>query len=106
MTTAPVVAQVSRSDRQAQLRRLLRGCDVVSFAPSQTHEVGALLAAAGSSDVVDAHLVLVAGAAGATVLTSDVADLFSLSACLPSPVRVLPPELAIPLSEATIPGWF
>jgi len=90
VTTAPVVAQVSRSDRQAQLRRFLRGCDVVSFAPSQAHEVGALLAATGSADVVDAHLVLVAGASGATVLTSDEADLFSLSACLPSPVRVLP----------------
>ncbi len=28
-TTAPVVAQVTRSPRQAQLRRFLRGCDIV-----------------------------------------------------------------------------
>lgn len=78
VTTAPVVAQVSRSDRQAQLRQFLRGCDVVCFAPSQTDEVGALLAAAGTANVVDAHLVLVAGASQATVLTADVADLLAL----------------------------
>ena len=28
---ATVVAQVSKSHRQAQLRRFLRGCDVVAF---------------------------------------------------------------------------
>ena len=30
VTTAPVVAQTSRSPRPAQLRQLLRGCDVVA----------------------------------------------------------------------------
>jgi hypothetical protein len=34
-TTAPVVAQVSRSPQQVQLRRLLRGCDIVGFVPDQ-----------------------------------------------------------------------
>ncbi|HUY61314.1 MAG TPA: twitching motility protein PilT [Candidatus Dormibacteraeota bacterium] len=89
VTTAPVVGQVSRSARQVQLHRFLRGCEVVSFAPSEAHEVGALLAAAGSADIVDAHLVLVAGTSRATVLTADVADLTSLSACLPTRVRIL-----------------
>jgi hypothetical protein len=42
VTTAPVVAQVSRSARQVQLRRFLRGCEIVAFAPDQSHEVGAL----------------------------------------------------------------
>ena len=32
ITTAPVVAQTSRTGRQAQLRRLLRGCEVMAFA--------------------------------------------------------------------------
>lgn len=90
VTTAPVVAQVSRSGQQAQLRRFLRGCDIVPFASDQAHEVGALLGAAGTADVVDAHLVLVAGASGATVLTSDEDDLSQLSNHLPSPVRILP----------------
>ena len=61
-TTAPVVAQVSRSPRQVQLRRMLRGCDIVGFAPEDPHEIGALLGKACTSDVVDAHLVVVASA--------------------------------------------
>lgn len=89
LTTAPVVAQVSRSGRQAQLRRFLRGCEVAAFAPGQAHSVGALLAAAGTTDVVDAHVVLVAGASGASVLSSDPGDLLPLSAKLALPVRIL-----------------
>lgn len=89
MTTAPVVAQVSRSGRQAQVRRFLRGCDVVAFTAAQAHAVGALLGAAGAADVVDAHLVLVAGASGADVLTSDEDDLTPLAAGLSSPVRIV-----------------
>ena len=58
-TTAPVVAQVSRSDRQVQLRRFLRGCETVAFSPDLAHEVGALLGRAGTSDVVGAHLVMI-----------------------------------------------
>jgi hypothetical protein len=90
VTTAPVIAQVSRSDRQVQLRRLLRGCDVVAFAPAHAHAVGALLGATGSTDVVDAHVVVVAGTSGASVLSSDTDDLAPLAAKLPSPVRILP----------------
>jgi len=87
-TTAPVVAQVSRSHRQAQLRRLLRGCDIVAFAPEDAHDVGALLAKAGTSDVVDAHLIVVASGTRSTVLTSDPDDLRQLSNQLSLPVRV------------------
>jgi len=87
-TTAPVVAQVSRSPRQVQLRRLLRGCDIVSFASDQAHEVGSLLGRAGSSDVVDAHVVLTAVRRGATVLTSDDDDLQGLSNALSQPVVI------------------
>ncbi len=88
VTTAPVVAQVSRSPRQVQLRRLLRGCDIVSFIPQEAHEVGRLLAKAETSDVVDAHVVLTAGRGRSTVLTSDEEDLQQLSRCLPEPVVI------------------
>ncbi|MHB1987308.1 MAG: twitching motility protein PilT [Acidimicrobiales bacterium] len=88
-TTAPVVAQVSRSDRQAQLQRFLRGCETVAFLPEQAHEVGALLGRARTHDVVDAHLVLVAAETASAVLTSDVGDLRSLSNQLPVPVSLL-----------------
>jgi len=88
LTTAPVVAQVSRSSRQAQLRRLLRGCDIVAFAPEQAHEVGSLLGLAGSADVVDAHVALTAAHVNATILTSDPDDIRQLSQHLPTPIRL------------------
>lgn len=89
VTTAPVVAQVSRSARQVQLRRFLRGCDVVPFDPDQAHDAGALLGRAGTADVVDAHVALVAAAMDAPVLTSDPGDLGALSGQLASPIRVI-----------------
>jgi hypothetical protein len=83
IATAPVVAQASRSSRQVQLRRLLRGCEVVPFAPADAHRTGEILAAAGTSDVVDAHLVIIAagrpGHAPSTVITSDIGDLRRLA---------------------------
>ncbi len=89
VTTAPVVAQVSRTGRQAQLRRLLRGCDVAVFSAVHAHEVGALLGVTGSTDVVDAHVIVVAARSGATVLTSDAGHLGPLAAASRSPVRVV-----------------
>ncbi len=87
-TTAPVVAQVSRGPRQVQLRRFLRGCEVVEFGTDQAHGVGALLARAHMSDVVDAHVVVTAGQRAASVLTSDAADIERLSSHLPVPIHV------------------
>ena len=90
-TTSPVIAQVSRSPRQVQLRRFLRGCYVIGFAPEQGHEVGALLGKVGAADVVDAHVIIAAAEAAATVLTADPDDLRHLSSGLPTavPVRAL-----------------
>jgi predicted nucleic acid-binding protein len=90
LTTAPVVAQVSRSPRQVQLRRFLRGCGVVAFTAEQAHEVGALLADAVTSDVVDAHLAVVAGHGALTILTSDPDDIRHLSSHLTRPIEVRP----------------
>lgn len=89
MTTAPVVSQVSRSNRQVQLRRILRGCEIVAFAPEEMHEVGELLGRARSSDVVDAHAVITAARYGSSVITSDENDLTHLSNCLQQPVGIL-----------------
>lgn len=75
VTTAPVVAQVSRSPRQANLRRFLNGCKIVAFADADGHEIGSLLARSGTSDVIDAHVVRQAAAREATVWTSDVDDI-------------------------------
>jgi predicted nucleic acid-binding protein len=87
-TTALVVAQVSRSARQVQLRRFLRGCEIAAFSPQQADEVGELLGKAGASDVVDAHVVVIAAATGSPVLTSDPDDLRRLSNHLPTLVVI------------------
>ena len=88
VTTAPIVAQASRSARQVQLRRLLRGCEVVAFGPREAHDVGMLLASAETTDVVDAHLVITAARLDSTIVTSDTRDIRRLAEHLPSPVRV------------------
>ncbi len=80
VTTAPVVAQASRSPRQVQLRRLLKGCNIVALAPADAHAVGALLAKSSTADIVDAHLVLTAARTSAVVITSDPHDLRTLAA--------------------------
>ena len=80
VTTAPVIAQVSRSARQVQLHRFLRGCEVVGLEASHANTVGALLARASSTDVIDAHVIVVAGQLPApTVVTSDPNDLSRLT---------------------------
>ena len=86
VATAPVVAQVSRSGRQAQLRRFLRGCEAVPFAADEAHEIGALAGRSRSSDVVDVHVVAVAHRLGFSVLTSD--DLSPIAAAVPGGVGV------------------
>lgn len=78
VTPAAVVAQVSRSSRQAQLRRLLRGCDVAELDENTAHRVGRILAQACTSDVVDGAVVAAAMVRFAAVLTSDRADIVHL----------------------------
>jgi len=81
-TTHPVVAQVWRDGaRQARLARFLQSVVVVTFEDGP--EVGNLLARSGTSDVVDAHLVVVAVRRSEPVLTGDLQDLESLTAALP-----------------------
>jgi predicted nucleic acid-binding protein len=82
ITTAPVVAQVSRSPRQVQLHRFLRGCEIVPFSDADAHEVGALAGKARTNDVVDVHVVVVAQRHGYGVVTSDEKDLRPIIAAL------------------------
>ncbi len=89
LTTAPVVAQVSRSAQQVQLRRFLRGCEVVPLGAADAHEVGAVAGASEVADVVDVHVVLVASRARACVLTSDASDLSRVAGALPEPVALV-----------------
>ena len=90
VTTAPVVSQVSRSPGQVQLGRFLRGCEVMAFMPEDAGAVGALLAKAGTSDVVDGHVVHVAAKFGKAVLTADVQDLSLLAGHASGDVTINP----------------
>jgi predicted nucleic acid-binding protein len=72
---APVIAQVSRSPAQVQLRRLLRGCEVVSLTEQSAHAAGQLLGRAGTTDVVDAVVAQTAAGLRADVATGDRADI-------------------------------
>jgi predicted nucleic acid-binding protein len=75
LVPAPVVAQVSRSPRQVQLRRFLSGCVVVPLDETEAHEAGRLLGISKTSDVVDAVVVTTALRQRATILTSDPDDM-------------------------------
>ena len=77
-TSAAVVAQVWRNgSRQATLARLLAGIDEVPLLSDQAREIGLLLAATRSSDVVDGAVAVIARS-GDEVLTSDPKDLRAL----------------------------
>jgi hypothetical protein len=76
---APVVAQVSRSPRQVQLRRLLRGCEVRTLDEPTAHAVGQLLGRSRTADIVDATVVTAAIAERAEIVTGDRDDISRLA---------------------------
>lgn len=79
-TSAAVVAQVWRDGRkQALLARVLAGVKVIGLTPGDDKATGELMAKAGSSDVVDAHVAYLVEA-GDQLLTSDADDLDPLLA--------------------------
>ena len=80
-----VLAQAWRGGPQAQLSRLLAGCEIRALTETQAREAGRLLARASSSDIVDASVVIVARERGEVVLTSDQGDLAPLSRALGRP---------------------
>jgi len=86
---APVVTQASRSPAQAQLRRLLRGCEVVPLTERRAHAAGELLGRAGSADVVDAAVAQLAAERRADIVTGDQADIRRLLDMTGSPSRII-----------------
>jgi len=80
LVPAPVLAQASRSPRQAQMRRLLRGCEIVAFDEADAHRAGALLGKSRTSDIVDASVVALAIRSRADIVTDDPDDIVRLLA--------------------------
>ena len=75
LVPAPVIAQVSRSPAQVQLRRLLRGCEIIPLTEQKAHAAGELMGRAATRDVVDAVVAQVAADRRADVVTGDRADI-------------------------------
>lgn len=75
-----VVAQVSRSPRQVQLRRFLRGCDVAVLDEEGAHDAGLLLGRTRTSDISDAVVVALAATLNGAIVTGDRKDLRRLVA--------------------------
>ena len=75
---ASALAQaIRRPERQARLARLVRQptTDVIALDRVDATHVGRLLAASGTADITDAHVVVCARRSGQRVVTSDPDDL-------------------------------
>jgi siroheme synthase len=75
---ASALAQaIRRPERQARLARLLRQptTTVVPVDRVDATSIGRLLAASGTTDIVDAHVVICGRRSGQRVVTSDLSDL-------------------------------
>ena len=89
---AGVLAQAWRggSGRQATLAQMLQQCEVEPLEEGLAKQVGVALQKAGSSDVVDASVVVGAIGRGDSVVTSDPQDLRDISDALGEPVEIFP----------------
>jgi hypothetical protein len=76
---AGVLAQVWRGGPQASLSRLLAGCTVAAMDEPLARAAGTLCGQAGTSDVVDASVVVLAHTMRAPVVTGDADDLRALA---------------------------
>jgi hypothetical protein len=84
VTSAGVVAQVWRSGsrRQVPIAFLLRRTHVFALDHAVARTLGRMLGQTGTSDPVDAHVVLLARERSWPVLTSDAADLLTIDPTL------------------------
>jgi hypothetical protein len=86
---APVVAQVSRSPAQVQVRRLLHGCEIIPLTEQRAHAAGELMGRAATRDVVDAAVAQTAADLRADVVTGDRAGIRRLLQAAGAPGQVI-----------------
>lgn len=84
-----VLGQGWRGGPQAQMSRLLAGCRVEELTAARARSAGAACGVAGTSDVVDASVVVGAASRSDLVVTSDVGDLQRLRDVLGVDVELL-----------------
>jgi predicted nucleic acid-binding protein len=88
-TTATVVAQVWRNGaRQSNLARVLAGIEILPLDNDDARQVGELMAATATTDVVDAHVASLVQV-GDQVLTADPQDIGRLVAARGVPARMV-----------------
>lgn len=85
---AGVVAQAWRGNRP-KMARIINACQVEPLEEQRAKAVGLLLADAGSSDVIDATVVLGAIARGDAIVSSDGSDMRNLAAAAGYELTVL-----------------
>jgi len=86
---APVVAQCWRgTSRQAQLSRLLAGCDVEAMDDTKARATGILAGRARTADIVDAGVVEGALRRGDLVISSDESDLAAIAAAVSRHIHI------------------
>ena len=89
LVPAPVVAQASRSPKQAQMRLLLRGCEVVPLDETAAHLAGSLLGKTRTKDVVDAAVAVLSIRRGADVVSDDAEDIQRLLSVARAKVSII-----------------
>jgi fumarylacetoacetate (FAA) hydrolase family protein len=84
VTSAGVVAQVWRTGAggQVPLALLLRRTEVIDLTNAVARTIGRMMALAGTSDPIDAHVVLLARERTWPVLSSDAGDLLAIDPAL------------------------
>ena len=90
LTTAGATAQVWRNrSQQVQLTRLLRGVDELPIDEVRSPRIGAILALANISNVVDASIIEISSD-GDEILSSDPSDLARLAEAAGRRVFIIP----------------
>ncbi len=79
---AGVLGQAWRGGPQAQMSRLLAGCRVEALDEARARSAGAACGASATADVIDASVVVGAGARGDLLVTSDSDDITVLMSAL------------------------
>jgi predicted nucleic acid-binding protein len=77
-----VLAQAWRGGPQVLMSRLLKDCEILPDTEAVGRAAGTVCAKAGTSDVMDAIVVMTALATGSAVVTSDPTDLERLATAL------------------------
>jgi len=86
---AGVLAQVWRGGPQAELSRLLKGCRVEDLDEMRSRAAGQACGRSGTSDVIDATVVVGSIARGDLVITTDTDDIKRVASALGAPLEIL-----------------